>query len=417
MKSHKGEKSGKKGAEGSAGAASGERTFLWILLAVVILLMIFSIWLLLQIFRGPQNESSEKSGGISERVREDSGTEAFPADTQTKTDGEKDTRFAIATPLTAVAKSEPRTWKETSQTVHLPSAALPETQTSAEAAALEPLALVPAANAAYPAKEGEDLLNNQALVSRYMVLIDLDQNTIVAERDSEVSMVPASMTKVLTALVAADYLTEEDLNEEVTVSQEIVDECVRNQATAVGFLGGEKATVRDLFYGMLVTSGADATMALVQYITGSEADFVRLMNQKAVDLGLSSEAHFTNPIGLYDKDLHCTVQDMAKIGAAAMENDLIRQAMEQKYYTTIPYGEEVPEGITVANQFLENTQGVIPGIQEIGAKTGYVTESGSNCVSFVTTDSGKKYVLVTAGSTTKWRCIHDQVSVYRSYVY
>ena len=277
------------------------------------------------------------------------------------------------------------------------------------------LRLTPSENAAYPATSNLD--NNQAIVSRYALLVDLDTNEIVAQRDSEDQViVPASMTKVLTALTAADYLTEDNLDDEYIMPQDIIDYCIDQEASRVGYLDGEPTTVRDMFYGMLVTSGADATLGLVNYVAGSEEDFMKLMNQKARELGLSEEANFTNPIGLYDPDLHCTMSDMAKIMAAATENPLCADAMQQKTYVTIPWGEELPEGITICNEFVDNILIQLPA-NGLGAKTGYVDEGGFCAASFLKTESGKTYVLVTADCNSKWRVIHDHVSLYRSYTY
>ncbi len=401
--------------------------------------------------------SAEKNPSISENV---TAGDAYSTEGDslknhgTATDAEP--LFSVATPMDGKMKYAVRSFRETDATVHVTPAEAEqkvlqeELNTKWNAAKTEdertsllneymakmpvdengnqtdgtpiatfytPQLLTPTDAAAYPAGISEDKLKNQSIASTNMVLVDLDQNTIVAERDYDKVIVPASMTKILSALTAADYLTEKNMNDKYVVSQKDVDFCRKNGLSAVGFLGGEVVTVRDLFYGMLDSSGADAALGLANYVAGSEDDFVKLMNQKAKELGLSDKANFTNPIGLYDKNLHCTMLDMAKIVAAASENPIIRKAMETKYYKTSADKKLVPDGINVTNVFIENIDGVIPGVTEIGAKTGFVNESGFCCASFIKTESGKNYALVTANSSTSHRAVRDQISVYRSYVY
>ena len=154
--------------------------------------------------------------------------------------------------------------------------------------------------------------------SSYAVLIDEDSGTILAEKDSGARISPASMTKVLTLLVGAEYAAGH-LDDTFTMTVDITDYCYVNKCSVVGLMVGETVPVRELLYGTILPSGADAALGLAVYVSGSQEAFVELMNQKLEELGVSGTAHFTNCVGLYDENHYCTVTDMALILRAAME--------------------------------------------------------------------------------------------------
>ena len=156
--------------------------------------------------------------------------------------------------------------------------------------------------------------------SVYAVLIDLDTHEVLAEKAAETVIYPASMTKILTVLVAAEAIDEADLDDTFTITREITDYCYVNGCSVVGLMVDETVTVRELFYGTILPSGADAAVGLATYVAGSQEAFVAMMNQKLEELGLSDTAHFTNCVGLFDEAHACTVTDMAAILEAAIEN-------------------------------------------------------------------------------------------------
>lgn len=189
----------------------------------------------------------------------------------------------------------------------------------------------------------DNLAETQQMTSRYMVLVDLSDDSIVAKRDSDVVVNPASMTKILTVLTAADMI--EDLDDTFIMTDEAVRYAYDHDGSAVGFLTGEKVTVRDLIYGTIVCSGADAAVGLAQYCCGSHDAFVEKMNEKAEELGISDTAHFTNVVGMYDENLHCTMEDMAVILATAMQNDLLKEVLNTRIYQTTPDPNVLPEDV------------------------------------------------------------------------
>ena len=263
--------------------------------------------------------------------------------------------------------------------------------------------------------EGADsaaAVNAETVLSTYALLVDLDNNTVVAQRNANDRMIPASMTKILTVLVAAEHVT--DLDDTFTSTGEITDYSYSNDCSAVGFGDGETVTVRDLLYGTVLPSGADAAAGLAFYVSGSLEGFVDLMNEKLDELGLSDTAHFTNCVGLYDENHYCTPYDMAVILKAAVENELCREVLSAHTYTTSPT-EQHPEGITISNWFLRRIEDKETNGEVVCAKTGYVAQSGSCAASYEVTDSGKHYICVTADTYSSWRCIYDHVAIYQEY--
>ncbi len=275
-----------------------------------------------------------------------------------------------------------------------------------------------------------DATKTQTLVSTYMILVDLDTDSIVAERDCEAVVSPASMTKILTVLTARDYIDETTLNDKFVVSEDITEYVRKNDCSAVGFTANSEVTVRDLLYGTILPSGADAAMGLAEFCCGSQEAFVEAMNKKVDELGLSETAHFTNVVGMYDPDLHCTMKDMAVILGVAVQDDLLRDVLSLRTYSTDATfifadtteegtsEEDVPEEdkkpIEVSNWFLRKIEDKDMDGNVVAAKTGFVNESGCCAASYYEADNGKRYICVTGNSFSSWRTIYDHLSVYRS---
>ena len=267
----------------------------------------------------------------------------------------------------------------------------------------------------YSAAATEDTLAlSSEIVSENALLIDLDTDQILAQKAAKTIISPASMTKVLTVLVAAEQIQEEQLDDTFTMTLDITDYSYVNDCSNAGFLENEAVTVRDLFYGTILPSGADAAVGLAVYVAGSHEAFVDLMNEKLKALGLSDTAHMTNCVGIYDEAHYCTVYDMAMIMEAAIENELCREVLGTRIYTTSATAQH-PEGITLSNWFIRRIEDKDTGGQVLGAKTGYVNQSGSCAVSYARDNGGKEYVCVTAHASSSWRCIYDHVALYQMF--
>ena len=262
---------------------------------------------------------------------------------------------------------------------------------------------------------GAYLTADQEFYSEYAILIGLDDNNIIAEKFGKTRINPASMTKILTILVAAEHIALEDLDDKLIMTPEITDYGYIHDCSSAGFEKNETVTVRDMFYGTVLPSGADAAVGLAVYVAGSQDAFVELMNEKLKELGLSGSAHFTNCVGVYDEDHYCTAYDMAMIMEAAIDNELCRKVLTAHTYTTSITGQH-PEGMILSNWFLRRIEDKEGGEGVVCAKTGYVVQSGSCAASYAEDKSGRGYVCVTAGADSQWRCIYDHAGLYLKYM-
>ena len=253
--------------------------------------------------------------------------------------------------------------------------------------------------------------------SSYALLVNVDNGTVVAGRDYDTQMNPASMTKILTLLVAVENIDLSRLDTDTEeITQEIANYVWQNQMSQVGWQIGDTPTIRSLLYGTILPSGADAAQALAIYTAGSEEAFVELMNKKLADLGISDTAHFTNVVGAYDEDHYCTALDMATILRAAIDNELCREVLSCHYYEVPPSGGEDSQAIGISNWFLRRIEDKDTHGEVVCAKTGYTGEAGFCCASYQEADDGGRYICVTAYGAGIWPCIYDHVEIFTAFM-
>ena len=263
---------------------------------------------------------------------------------------------------------------------------------------------------AYPtAAENVTELTANNISSEHAVLLDVDNNTILAQRDPDARIYPASMTKIMTLLVAAEHI--ENMDDTFTMTYDIIAPLIDAEASRAGFEEGETVPLKDLMYGIALPSGADATTAIAIYLCGSEDEFVKLMNEKAEELGLEN-THFTNASGLYDPNHYSTATDIAMLMSAVMENDTCREILGTYQYTTSAT-EQHPEGIPLESTMFSRMYGnEVTGITIEAGKTGYTDEAGHCLVSYATDADGKQFIAVTAKGPTYWRAVFDTFAIY-----
>ena len=266
----------------------------------------------------------------------------------------------------------------------------------------------------FSAKETESTVEiGGEVVSEYAILINNDTKEIVGKRNANEKIVPASMTKVMTVLVAAKHISAEQLDEVVTMSHDAIDYSYAGGGSTSGFVEGEEVTVKDLFYGTILPSGGDAAAQLAMYVAGDIDTFVGMMNEEAANLGLTN-THFTNPVGFHSSEHYSTPYDISIIMMAALDNELCREVVTTKVYNST--GTNInPDGITISNWFLRRIEDKDIGGEILGAKTGFVDESGNCAVSSMISASGVEYICCTAKSSSSWRCIYDHVDIYKTY--
>lgn len=261
-------------------------------------------------------------------------------------------------------------------------------------------------------KQTKDISDDNSC--QYAILIDRQTNKVIAQKNCRKRVSPASMTKVMTILVAAEHIT--DYDKKCTISKETTDYCYVHGCSAVGYLNGDKVPVTELFYGTILPSGADAAITLAEYVAGSHEAFVDMMNEKAKELGLSKSTHFMNCVGIYDDNHYSTVYDMAMILEAAMENEFCREVLSTHIYDT-KKSKNHPDGISLSNLFLRRVEDQDCGVVTVlGAKTGFVNQSGNCCVSCAVDKEGNEYYLCTVMSAGSWQCIYDHARIYKTFI-
>lgn len=256
-------------------------------------------------------------------------------------------------------------------------------------------------------------MSDASLDAEYAILVDLGNNTVLASYRADKKIYPASMTKLMTLIVAAENI--KDLNATFTITDDIIQRAFAAGASRAGFSAGEAVTMLDLLYGAAVPSGADATDALAISIAGSETEFVKLMNAKAASMGLTS-TNFVNASGLHDDNHYSTVREMAAIMACAMDNPLVAQLISAKTYTTSPTVQH-PGGITLySTAFSRMSTYTFGKVTVSAAKTGFTDEARFCLATYGTAEDGKAYILVTAYGSDKYAPAFDCKYAYGTFV-
>ena len=250
------------------------------------------------------------------------------------------------------------------------------------------------------------------LYSENALLIDLESNTVLVQKNADARIYPASMTKVMTVLVAAEHI--ENWDETFTMTQSIIDPLFLADASMAGFVHGEEVSMTELLYGAVLPSGAEATEALAIVTAGSEEAFAALMNEKAQALGLK-DTHFVDASGLHDENHYTTLSDMAIILQAALDNPHCREVLTSVNHTS-PATAQNPEGVAMTNRFLYRIRPQQTGNVDIqAAKTGYTAQAMNCCVSYGIMENGREAICVTAHAWTGDYCIADHLALYGTY--
>ena len=213
------------------------------------------------------------------------------------------------------------------------------------------------------------------------IVLDCTGGRVLYEKDADTPMLIASTTKIMTALVAAE-------NCNLDSRYQIPPEAAGIEGSSMYLQAGEIVTGRDLLYGMMLQSGNDAAVALAIFCAGDVPSFVRMMNEKAGKLGLQS-ASFANPNGLDDDRNHASARDLAYLAKAALENEIVAQAVASKT-------------ANAAGRTLTNHNKLLWQYPDcVGVKTGYTKAAGRILVS-AARRNGRLLVAVTISDPDDW---------------
>lgn len=210
------------------------------------------------------------------------------------------------------------------------------------------------------------------------IVMDAKTGKILYAKNIDAKHYPASITKILTTLVAIE--NNEDLYQEVTFSTYAVNS-IEPGSTHIGIKAGEKIPLRDVLYGIMLESANEACNGAAEFTSGTTAKFVDLMNQKAKELGCTN-SHFVTTNGLHDDKHYVTARDMAKISKAALENETFRSiACNSNYFMPPTNKEKKGRELWNHHKMVKRTMFLYDGAE--GGKTGYTTRAGGTLVTFV----------------------------------
>lgn len=241
------------------------------------------------------------------------------------------------------------------------------------------------------------------------------QSDLLHFREDEVVYI-ASLTKIMTALVAYDLLMEtgRSLDDLATVRPSDLAGLAELNASMAGFQSGETVPFRDLFYGLLLSSGCEAANTLGRETAGSVTAFIEKMNEKARDLGLK-HSQFANTSGLFDVNNYSSAQDVTTLLLAASEHDFLKDVMKTRYYTSKATNKH-ESGLTMVHTLsLYGAEADIDTKIIDGGKTGQLKESGY-CLSSFKTVGGRLFVLTTTGAFNVGEHVADHVTVYEALI-
>lgn len=219
-------------------------------------------------------------------------------------------------------------------------------------------------------------------------LIDVASGRILYAKNGSKKMRIASLTKTMTAIVAIESGRLQDV---VTVPKEAVGV----DGSSIYLKQGEKLTLEELLYGLMLRSGNDAAVAVAHHVGGSVPGFVYLMNEKAALIGMT-HTNFTNPHGLDDSNMHySTAEDMAKLSAYALHNPVFRQIVSTKVKSISWEGEKWDRRLQNKNKLLHLYNGAD------GVKTGY-TKLAKRCLASSATRDGRQLAAITLNAPDDW---------------
>lgn len=232
------------------------------------------------------------------------------------------------------------------------------------------------------------------LNSRRCVIFDRTSKTVMYGKNEELRSAMASTTKIMTATIA---LENGNLQDEITIDRKAAG----TGGSRLGLKRGEKITLNDLLYGLMLRSGNDAAVAIAEHIGGSVEGFAELMNQKATELGLK-DTHFVTPHGLDSSEHYTTALELAKLTDYALKNEKFAKIVATKSTTISINGN--PRQLFNTNELL----GVLNGV--IGVKTGFTNGAG-RCLVTETKRGDMDIIVVVLGADTKKDRTKDSIKL------
>lgn len=245
-----------------------------------------------------------------------------------------------------------------------------------------------------------DWPSDTGIMAEAGVVMDADTGALIFGQNSRLPYPPASITKLLTALVVLEHASLDDM---VVFTNDAVNNVESGSGNALGLDVGDELSVKDCLFAMLLRSSNQAANALAEHVAGSRDAFVDMMNEKAAEVGCTG-SHFKNPSGLNDTEQVVTAYDMALIARAAFDNPALLEIASTKTYT-LPATKNNPEGFAMAVEHkilkaLAGTQLYCEGA--VAGKTGWTSVAGNTLVTYAERDGRRLIAVVLKGEPTQY---------------
>ncbi len=256
------------------------------------------------------------------------------------------------------------------------------------------------------------LLGSDRLVTNVQsaIVYETKSQTLMYAFNPDEQVSPASLVKILTALIVAE---KSDLSDAVTV-QESTLQSVASDAVSADLLANEVLTVEDLLYCMMVGSANDAAAVLAEHVSGTQSAFVEQMNQYAVDLGCN-QTNFTNVHGLHDDLQYTTVRDMARILAKAMENEIFCKVFGEIYYNVPATNLSEERSLASGNYLMNNDSVQIYHDSRITGGRTAVTSTGHRSIASSAEANGMQLICIITGAQSVIRDDGYTVEIFGGY--
>lgn len=246
------------------------------------------------------------------------------------------------------------------------------------------------------------------LDSKAAVLMDFNSGKMLYEKNINEKIYPASITKVLTAILTVENC---NLSDVVTISNSAISGVEYGYVTA-NLKAGEELTVEELLNVLLVASANDAALVLAEHVGGSMDNFVSMMNQKAEEIGCTN-TNFVNPNGVHDDNHYSTVHDLALIGQYAMQFDIIKEISSKTHYelgSTNKYSKDDRVFYTTNDMLVSSNKNYYK--YAIGIKTGFTTPAG-HCLMSYSEDDELSFICVAVGASTSDNRYSDVKNLFK----
>ncbi|HHW45320.1 MAG TPA: D-alanyl-D-alanine carboxypeptidase [Clostridiales bacterium] len=222
------------------------------------------------------------------------------------------------------------------------------------------------------------------------MLVSLDTGNILYSKNTDKKMYPASLTKIMTAVLIIENTQDFD-NEIITVSEHSLKLLEGTDSSVSGLKAGEQINARQLLYCLLMTSGNDSANVAAEHYGGTIDNFVQMMNSKAAELGMHS-THYVNPHGLHDQNHYTTVEDMYKLTLHAMSLPLFMEVVSAARYSMPATNKSTPRTLVTTN-YLQDPATQYYYKYAKGVKTGYTDQAG-RCLISTASKNGYNYLCI-----------------------